>query len=337
MSLRKNYVDIAKGILILFVVLAHSPISNYEPINWFHMPAFLILSGFTFNIPSNIMVWVKKNSKRLLIPYMSFYLINITLMLMFVVDFTFVRLVKYLAGGVYSGRMIPGVFWFITTLFITQILFVILNKKIKNNKIIFAIIGVLYVLAHIISSNYYAVGVYEAVKSLPITPWNIDVIPMMMFYFSLGYYGKNIINIIYNKMNTAYILLVGSICVAFYYINQYLGGTYWLNMKYGRYNYYILDILVPVVFTIMIIGVSKYIEDIKISKILMLFGMYTFPIMYLHIPITEVMKCFTTVGPIMFNVVSIIVGYIFILGIRKNKYMDFFFNGKGNLKEIIKV
>ena len=51
------WLDIAKAILIILVVLGHSGDINHgtrldKYIYWFHMPAFIILSGLTFNAPT---------------------------------------------------------------------------------------------------------------------------------------------------------------------------------------------------------------------------------------------------------------------------------------------
>lgn len=45
---RELWVDILKGILIIFVVIGHSwfPYSKY--IYWFHMPVFFMISGYVF-------------------------------------------------------------------------------------------------------------------------------------------------------------------------------------------------------------------------------------------------------------------------------------------------
>ena len=331
---RKKFVDIAKGILILFVAYAHSPINNFEYINWFHMPAFLILSGYTFSMPDTFKDWFKRSAKRLLLPYASFYMINIILMLIFVVPFTVVRLIKYIGGGVLSGRVIPGVFWFITTFLLMQIVFILINKIFKNKKIVFVIIIALYIFAHFFSSMYYTPGVYDPIKPLPMTLWNIDVVPMMLFYFSIGYFGKSILEYIFDKIKFVHVVILAIAAVAFYVINDYTNFNYWLNLKYGRYNHLVLDAVIPCVLTILVIGVSIYIQKYRFSNILMTFGMYTFPIMYLHIPINETLKQFINVGPITFMIVSIVISYVFIIGIKKNKFMGYFFNGKGNIKEL---
>ena len=51
MSKRIEWIDIAKGILIVLVVLGHSEISGIAAsvINSFHMAAFFFLAGLTIN------------------------------------------------------------------------------------------------------------------------------------------------------------------------------------------------------------------------------------------------------------------------------------------------
>lgn len=70
---RDNAIDIAKGIGILLVIIghtgglpAHSTVHHF--IYSFHMPLFFILGGFLFK-PSSIGTHIRKDAKRLLIPY----------------------------------------------------------------------------------------------------------------------------------------------------------------------------------------------------------------------------------------------------------------------------
>lgn len=45
---RLDYLDIAKGILIISVVLCHAPFEKASYLYWFHMPAFFIISGMLY-------------------------------------------------------------------------------------------------------------------------------------------------------------------------------------------------------------------------------------------------------------------------------------------------
>lgn len=69
MEQRKSYLDIAKGIGIIFVVWGHAngPFSSY--IYQFHMPLFFLISGLLFNKNDSIENYVIKKFKSLYIPY----------------------------------------------------------------------------------------------------------------------------------------------------------------------------------------------------------------------------------------------------------------------------
>lgn len=70
---RDNAIDIAKGIGILLVIIghtgglpAHSTVHHF--IYSFHMPLFFILGGYFFK-PSSVNMHIRKDAKRLLLPY----------------------------------------------------------------------------------------------------------------------------------------------------------------------------------------------------------------------------------------------------------------------------
>ena len=51
---RLDYLDVAKGLLIISVVLCHAPFENAHYLYWFHMPAFFIISGMLYKRGMNI-------------------------------------------------------------------------------------------------------------------------------------------------------------------------------------------------------------------------------------------------------------------------------------------
>ncbi|PKN94355.1 MAG: hypothetical protein CVU44_04525 [Chloroflexi bacterium HGW-Chloroflexi-6] len=74
MSQRVVYIDIAKGIGILLVVLAHNGLQSYAPlvhqfIYSFHMPLFFFLSGLFFKPEIGFVELLKKRFNSLLLPY----------------------------------------------------------------------------------------------------------------------------------------------------------------------------------------------------------------------------------------------------------------------------
>lgn len=49
---KKNYIDIAKGIGIILVILGHSGVNSEikDFIYGFHMPLFFVISGYLYNV-----------------------------------------------------------------------------------------------------------------------------------------------------------------------------------------------------------------------------------------------------------------------------------------------
>lgn len=64
-------IDVAKGIGILLVIIGHEDIPSWfeDIIFSFHMPLFFILSGYFFKIENNQLIRIKKDARRLLLPY----------------------------------------------------------------------------------------------------------------------------------------------------------------------------------------------------------------------------------------------------------------------------
>ena len=68
MPQRKTYIDMAKGIGILFVIFGHAMPSDNLIVAWqctFFMPLFFICSGLCYSKPKTL----RENAKRILIPY----------------------------------------------------------------------------------------------------------------------------------------------------------------------------------------------------------------------------------------------------------------------------
>lgn len=73
MNKRIEYIDIAKGIAIIMVLLGHidlCPIGLKSSIYSFHMPLFFILSGYFMKEGIEIRLLIKKLFKSLMVPYL---------------------------------------------------------------------------------------------------------------------------------------------------------------------------------------------------------------------------------------------------------------------------
>ena len=83
---RLDFIDLAKGFGMLMVIYLHitinypSEINIYAGSRWdsfvhsMFMPIFFILSGYFFSVKRPFKEWIHKKMKRLLVPFVIFYL-----------------------------------------------------------------------------------------------------------------------------------------------------------------------------------------------------------------------------------------------------------------------
>lgn len=164
MKQRLDYLDTAKGIAIILVILGHiiSP-DDYLVRNWrnwlysFHMPIFFIISGFLINLSNtniSITKFIKKKFNTLIIPYISFALIN----------FCFIMYNLYMQQGLNKKIFIVhliyiiklcgrSAIWFLPCLFISEVSFKILTCKISNKYLRLIIISSLFIIPFFIKAD----------------------------------------------------------------------------------------------------------------------------------------------------------------------------------------
>jgi len=138
MPKRIEYIDIARGIGILLVVLGHNDFGYISPFGYkliysFHMPLFFFLSGYFFNPALSFVSFFKKRFNALLKPYLF------TIFLIYFVSVSFdnmsfkialQRIVKALYGAGYYMDWVQ--LWFLPHLFVVSlyafIFFTIIRK-----------------------------------------------------------------------------------------------------------------------------------------------------------------------------------------------------------------
>lgn len=146
---RLDYIDTAKGILILLVVIGHIVPENSILRTWiwsFHMPAFFIISGILINHSSftkkSFSELIISNLKSLIIPFVVFEIIGA------IADRIMQRSSLNVKGYIYNSitlRYNNVVDWFLITLFISEII-VFFVIKIKNKNILLIICLCFFIL-----------------------------------------------------------------------------------------------------------------------------------------------------------------------------------------------
>ena len=178
MKKRVAYIDIAKAIGMILVILGHMDIPGnlYNYLFSFHMPLFIILSGFVFNQEK---IW--KQVKSLLITFLSLSVILsvVDIAVKLLVSHKAVDYLSYLkailggaAAPFYRFNPAPAI-WFLTALMIVEIasfLLSFLGKYRIIPIIVMVIVG-------------FLIAPYK--ESLYI-PWNIDVALFLIPFFELA-------------------------------------------------------------------------------------------------------------------------------------------------------
>lgn len=120
---------------------------------WFHMPLFFMISGYLFHSRSRIQEvrgWILKKWMRLLIPYFSFGLLIAALI--FVQTFNVREVLLNIYHLCIGGRTLGyyyGVFWFVTCLFLTHLVFAYASLLIKRKRSMVLFLALCYFIAHI--------------------------------------------------------------------------------------------------------------------------------------------------------------------------------------------
>jgi fucose 4-O-acetylase-like acetyltransferase len=154
MKKRVGYFDIAKGMGIILVVIAHieyMPIEMREYIVTFHMPAFFVISGMLMNLTSekdrNAKILLIHKLKGIMLPYLVFSVI-----------FPLIELIhSALSGGKYTSDVLLqdllvglsttgiSVLWFLPALFFSEILVLAIIKNLKR-PLQLAVVALAYIL-----------------------------------------------------------------------------------------------------------------------------------------------------------------------------------------------
>ncbi|MDM7918679.1 MAG: acyltransferase family protein [Methanosarcina sp.] len=315
--MRLHWIDALKGIGIMLVVLAHHslPIALDTYIFSYHMPLFFFISGFLFDFgkyTGSSANFVKGRFRSLIVPYFCFALI--TCLFYFFLDTGFqpeVTNIKFfehitilensILHGTYHilyalGPMISynPPLWFLTCLFVTEILFYGLAKKYygEPKKLVLWI-----TVAGVIG---YLYSVYVSFR----IPWNVDVALAAIVFYGAGNLFRRLTEPetdsranLSLKLDTKYIekfsrvekyLPVTAILLSLLYLGYLLkfptDDKVNMNvMRYGGFfSFYILAF--SGIFTFVYLF-----KKIGSSKILEYYGRNSLIILALHFPLKDVL------------------------------------------------
>lgn len=269
---RVEWIDILKGIGIIYVVIGHANnnqmLSRY--INSFHMPLFFLISGYLFNHSKyeNIIIFIKKKFKTLILPYCIFAIIGMVFQFSFreMLEIQFYKR-QVLYGIITTNGIWNGPIWFLVCLFFVEILYYLLtsqdNKYIQNiGVLLFSLIG--YLL-----SNHFEVMLI----------WRLNTAFTALLFFHIGNIFKTKKNLNLN-IAKAIIISISAFLISIFVAMKLNTLVIVSRGQYGNYFYFHIAALAGVIFYITL---SKAIDKIYIlNKILSYLGKNSIVIMSLH-------------------------------------------------------
>mgnify|MGYP001099548321 FL=1 len=313
---RLTYLDVAKGIGILLVVIGHVYAFNRQIVDrffviWlysFHMPLFFIISGMLIAYKDEKDIWkfVKKRIKGILIPYVFFSIFSI-IVFAIVNDFNrevFVQNVKATICGVGIDTL-----WFLPALFFGEVIFFVLRNLLKNKYVICIISAIIYTLGNFMMKDYGLICLF------------LGRICIAVGFIMIGNYTMNLIR----KRNMP---LYGLIVIAILsVILSKINGLVDLNNLV--FNNHILYLINSLIGTYLILEISKLIDIDEI----MYWGRNTLIVMATHLNIIYIL--FNKIlGIHSFGYVTGMIVFVLLLAVERiiiyvvNRYMPFLMGRK---------
>lgn len=262
MERRFDYVDIAKGIGIMLVIMGHIEYDYVPFCGSVHIPLFFILSGYLYDIDKAQDRTYKEQTarrvKRLLIPYFIYNMIlYVKYLLKLVLSHTFTMKlgVQGFLGFVYSSALLyknvpaeenfegfvfgNGPLWFLTAMAVSSVIFYFVIYFVLNHK--FGWAGI------IVSSLVLCVLSNTLCRVLPVyLPWSVEVALLGTVFMLMGMCLRKYRVI--ERTEKQYWLPV--VCVLLFALLHYLNGPANLALQdYGRFMsvYLVLGLLGTVV------------------------------------------------------------------------------------------
>lgn len=145
---RLNYIDVAKGILIILVLINHvgnlaiasgvdnATISTIPSLRFwcpFFMPAFFVIAGMCSNYDMPLKTFILKNFKALIIP--AFTLLFVRIILRYVLDgsISTLELSYFIHHYGIKALLTVGYWnWFLVAMFTTKLLYWIINRSVNK-------------------------------------------------------------------------------------------------------------------------------------------------------------------------------------------------------------
>ena len=292
MSKRIEYLDIAKGIGILLVVLGHN---DFEVISLFvqrliysfHMPLFFFLSGYFLNAAVPFFDFFKKRFNALLKPFLF------TIFLIYFASVSFekmgfntaiTRIVKSLYG---SGHYLDWVqLWFLPHLFAVSLyafLFITLVSRLRNRWLTWGILlGILAIAVPFLQAFYpFPFSILGKDYELWGLPFSLDLVFVTGFFFILGHEVRQVTS---EKTfdNWLFLVLTGGVVLLLNILFPYE-----IDFNIRLYESFLVNTTEAILGILFVLALARQIElrTARLASFFKYLGSISLIILLFHVPI----------------------------------------------------
>ena len=258
---RENWLDLAKAIGIILVVLAHAlPKDNYLwiYINNFHMPLFFCVSGYLYQCKGKCLTYVVKKIRTLWFPFVWSSLITYFIFLFTDKNgFSIKEVLKIIIMS--SPGPLLGALWFLPVLLFTSVFYDLLFRLIKHIKFLQKTI-VHDIVITLFCTVCLVIGLYTSL------PYMGSVILRSMFFYQVGQLFRRSIKYV------KYELIVGILLLAILTLVSFFNSSSYINNTYTHISLFIISSLNGSLGICLLCRFTEKIFDIKKLRLLLYIG-----------------------------------------------------------------
>lgn len=293
-SKRIEYIDIAKGIGILLVVLGHNDFGYVSPFGYkfiysFHMPLFFFLSGYFLNTSIPFVTFLKKRFNSLLKPYF-FTIFLIYFMSLSFGKMGFSTVLQRIVKAMYASTIyIDWVqLWFLPHLFVVSIyafLFFTILGKWNNRYVRWAVLIATLGISPLVLNRFYPFELSILGKQYELfgLPFNLDLIFLSGFFFILG---SEIGQADFKEIFESPVIFFGSGALLFALVLLFDMRS---DFSIRIYDSYLINTLEAIAGIVFVMAISRQVElqTVKAASLLKYFGQISLFILIFHVPIQD--------------------------------------------------
>lgn len=294
MSKRIEYIDIAKGIGILLVVMGHNDFAAVSPFFYkviysFHMPLFFFLSGYFLNTTIGFGDYFKRRFNTIMKPYFF------TIFIIYFVSISFgkvgfrtalTRIAKSLYGAGYYLDWVQ--LWFLPHLFVVCLyafVFYAILAKVNNRYVRWLVLLLTLGIASLFLYSFYPFSFSAFGREYEFfgLPFSLDLVLLSGFFFILGSEARHVTS---EKLfeNVYLLIATGALMIA---LNVFTYAPIDFNTR--TFSSFPINTLQAVTGILFVLALSRQIEmRVRwLASLFKYFGKISLILLLFHVPIQD--------------------------------------------------